>query len=123
MSRRIRRLFGNHKLWVRAGCYVIAGALLFALGAGVGDGRIHVGPTSKVQSDNPGLPAQLDYSSVSQLYASLRQNYNGKLTTGQLLDGLKHGLAAAANDPYTVYFTAQEAKDFSDQLNRSFSGI
>jgi carboxyl-terminal processing protease len=40
-----------------------------------------------------------------------------------MLDGLKHGLAEATDDPYTEYFTPSEAKEFRSQLNNSFSGI
>jgi carboxyl-terminal processing protease len=53
----------------------------------------------------------------------LKANYNGKLTASQLLDGLKEGLAQATNDPYTEYFNPDQAKQFSDELNNSFSGI
>jgi carboxyl-terminal processing protease len=93
--------------------------LVFFLGQAVGDGRISVGhgPVSGK------LPAQLDYSSVNKVYQSLKDNYDGKLTATQLEDGLKHGLAEATDDPYTVYFTPKEARDFNDQLTNSFSGI
>ena len=99
------------------------GALLllvvFSTGVNVGNGRIsmvsHRGQT--------GLPAQLNYSSVNDVYDSLKANYNGKLNEGQILDGLKHGLAEATNDPYTEFFTAKEAKDFTDSINSTFSGI
>ncbi len=95
---------------------------VFAVGVGVGDGRVktylHFGaqPVS-------GLPVKIDYSSVDQVYQSLRQNYDGKLTETQIIDGMKHGLATATNDPYTVYFTPAEAKNFNQELNNSFSGI
>jgi carboxyl-terminal processing protease len=69
------------------------------------------------------LPSQLDYSSVNAVYQALKSNYDGQLTETQLLNGLKHGLANATNDPYTEYFTAQEAKAFNSELNNSFSGI
>lgn len=93
------------------------------LGVATGDGRmaskLHLGrqPISK------NLPDKLDYSSVDKLYQSLKDNYDGTLTATQLIDGLKHGLATATHDPYTVYFTASEAKTFSNDLNNSFSGI
>ena len=45
------------------------------------------------------------------------------MTTAQLIEGLKHGLATATKDPYTVYFTSTEAKTFVNELNNSFSGI
>lgn len=69
------------------------------------------------------LPSSLNYTSVNQEYQVLKDNYDGKLTQTQLLDGIKQGLASSVNDPYTEYFTASQAKQFNDQLNNSFSGI
>jgi len=41
-----------------------------------------------------------------------------------VLDGIKHGLAGAAKDPYTEYFTPKEAKDFNTILQGvSLTGI
>ena len=110
------------KLFKRA-LTLVAVAVIFAVGVGVGDGRINplyfLG-NKPVATD---LPASLNYSSVNQVYKSLKDNYDGKVTENQLNDGLKHGLAEATEDPYTVFFTAAEAKTFNDQLNNSFSGI
>lgn len=94
---------------------------IFFIGLNVGNGHLDFKDHKTAVSSN--LPAKLDYSSVDQVYQSLKQNYDGKLTQAQLEEGLKHGLATATNDPYTTYFTAKEAKDFNDQLNNSFSGI
>lgn len=108
------------KVWgKRFGALIIA-ALIFGAGFGVGNGNISWKQHNPVSGN---LPDQLDYSSVDQVYKSLKDNYDGKLTENQLEDGLKHGLAASTNDPYTVYFTPKEAKDFNEQLNNSFSGI
>lgn len=118
---------GKQKVQVLAGsgkARLIAGALLvvlaFGLGLNVGNGHLAL-PGHRAVSGN--LPSSLDYSSVNQVYQSLKDNYDGTLTQSQLLDGLKHGLASAANDPYTEYFTAAEAKSFQGELNNSFSGI
>lgn len=94
--------------------------LIFGLGVLTGDGRLHFAwPTGRT-----GLPSSIDYTSVNQLYGVLRQNYDGKLTQAQILDGLKHGLANATNDPYTEYFTPAEAKAFNGELQgTSISGI
>ncbi len=110
-------------LWLRASVGLLIVAIIFFLGIQVGDGRIQINFLSPTQSVNKGLPAQLNYASVTRVYDALIQNYDGKLTSEQLLDGLKAGLAQATNDPYTEYFTPSEAKDFSDELNNSFSGI
>ncbi len=108
----------------RALCMVLVAVLavaIFYLGLNFGNGRLRTPWTAK--SVAGGLPAQLDYSSVNQVYQSLKTNYDGNLTESQLLNGLKHGLAEATNDPYTEYFTPAEAKAFNGELNNSFSGI
>jgi len=90
------------------------------VGVDVGNGRIniHFG-----NNQNSGLPNQLDYSSVNQVYQVIKSQYDGKLTTTQLLDGLKTGLANAVGDPYTEYFNATQARAFNNELQGSFSGI
>lgn len=70
-----------------------------------------------------GLPDNLDYTSVEDVYDTLRSKYDGKLTSEQLIAGLKKGLADSTGDPYTEYFTAKEAKEFQGQVNGTFTGI
>lgn len=98
---------------------VVAAVVIFGLGVSVGDGRIAVNSGSM----NGSLPNTLNYSSVNQVYQLLKQKYDGTLTETQLLNGMKAGLAQSTNDPYTEYFTAQQAQQFSQQLNNQFSGI
>ncbi|HET8709378.1 MAG TPA: S41 family peptidase [Candidatus Saccharimonadales bacterium] len=97
-------------------------AAVFTVGLNIGNGRIslHLHHASSVNSS---LPDKLDYSSVNQVYQTLKENYDGKLTTAQLLDGLKEGLAESTNDPYTEYFPAKQAQEFQNQLEGTFSGI
>ncbi len=121
------------ELWRNVGSYVFSGAtvrvvgattvllLVFGIGVGVGSGRLHL--TAQRQSSNASLPNKLDYSSVDAVYRELKNNYDGKLTAAQLIDGLKQGLTSATGDPYTQYFTPTAAKDFNSALNNSFSGI
>ncbi len=103
--------------------YIVAGALLFCIGMAVGHGDITLTTGSGYRGTNRKLPANLDYSSVEQVYDTLRENYSGKLTQDQLLTGLKDGLANATKDPYTEYFSAEEAQQFKNQLNNTFSGV
>jgi carboxyl-terminal processing protease len=105
---------------LKGGVALVLLAGIFMLGLGIGNGTISWHSQAAVSKD---LPDTLDYSSVNAVYKSLKANYDGKLTEQQLEDGLKHGLAAATKDPYTAYFTPQEAKDFQSELNNSFSGI
>lgn len=114
----LRRVWRSKRVRQYFGVVVVFG--VFVLGVNIGNGSLRL-PSSNAANTN--LPARLDYSSVDNLYNSIKSNYNGKLSEQQLIDGLKHGLAQAADDPYTVYFTPEEAKSFQNDLNNTFSGI
>jgi carboxyl-terminal processing protease len=93
--------------------------VIFGLGYSTGSGAFKISRGGQ----NGGLPAKLDYSSIDQLYDTLKSNYDGTLDQDKLIDGLKTGLAQATGDPYTVYFNAKQAGDFNNQLQGTFSGI
>lgn len=96
------------------------GLALFGLGWFMGSGRLQFYGFS---SQNPDLPNNLNYASVDQVYDVLRKTYDGQLDVEELLTGLKKGLAQATGDPYTEYLSAQEATEFNNDLNGTFSGI
>lgn len=73
--------------------------------------------------DGKSSPAQLDFSSLNDVYSLLRSKYDGKLDSRALIEGAKHGLVEATGDPYTTYFTAKEADEFENDLEGSFQGI
>lgn len=102
---------------------LLVAGIIFAAGVGYGDGRLKVNLNRGPAPVANGLPDKLNYNSLDQVYEAVKENYNGKLTETQVIDGLKHGIAASTKDPYTVYFTPKEAKQFNDQLNNSFAGI
>ena len=107
---------------IKAGLLIIGALGIFWLGLAIGRGQL--GPDAIFhRSESSNLPSKLDLSSVQQVYSDLRTSYDGQLTTNQLLDGIKTGLAQATGDPYTEYFSPTAAKQFNDQLSGSFSGI
>jgi len=112
------------RLWPKILASLFVGVVIFTFGVGVGNGRINIGPDRIFRkSVARNLPANLDYSSVEQVYDSLKANFDGQLDTAKLLDGLKSGLATASSDPYTEYFNPDQAKNFSNELSGSFTGI
>lgn len=115
----LRQKVTKRGVWHAVRNTVLLIAVLF-IGINIGNGRIQLPGQS---SQNPQLPARLNYDSVNDVYQALKTNYDGKLTQAQLEDGLKHGLAESTKDPYTVYFTAKEAQKFNEDLNNTFSGI
>src|SRR5690606_7821083 len=68
-------------------------------------------------------PANLNYTTVEQLYDALKVSYDGELQESKLIDGMKKGLVEAAGDQYTEYQNSEESKEFNESLNGTFSGI
>lgn len=102
--------------------------LVFAAGIvlGIGIGTIFANLGSFVlenKSLNKGLPKNLDYSSVEEVYDALRVNYEGELTEEEILNGLKSGLARSTGDPYTTFLSKEDNEVFDSQLSGTFTGI
>lgn len=108
------------KVTLKRVALVWVGLALFSAGVLLGQGRL--GVTSKYVS-RTNLPASLDYSQVDTVYKALKDNYDGTLTEKQVIEGLKHGLAKSTKDPYTEFFTADESKQFNNDLQGTISGI
>lgn len=102
--------------------FAFTGLGLFLFGWASGSGIIGF-PGRNLASQNEQLPKNLNYSSVDEVYDILRKSYDGKLDLNVLLDGLKNGLAASTGDPYTEYFNEEQAEEFNNDLNGTFSGI
>ena len=59
----------------------------------------------------------INLSSVQHTYQQLKANFDGKLDTKKLIDGANRGLVAAAGDTHTVFYNAEEAKAFNNDLS------
>lgn len=109
---------------VRGLGYGLVAALIFVSGWGVGSGRIVLSQDQLFRkSVQKGIPNNLDYASVEEVYDTLRQDYDGQLDVNKLLEGLKAGLATAAGDPYTEFLNPDDAQEFNSSLNGTFIGI
>lgn len=100
---------------------IVVGVLFFMAGVAFGQGKLQLSTGGIKQ--RTGLPSTIDYSTVNDLYSALKENYDGKLSEQDILDGVKHGLAQSTKDPYTEYFTASEAKEFQNDLQGTIFGI
>jgi carboxyl-terminal processing protease len=79
---------------------LVAVLLVFSSGVAVGKGELHARSTDA----NGKNLSQIDYSSVNDVFKSLKENFDGNLNSTQLLNGLKEGLVSSTGDPYTTYF-------------------
>lgn len=97
-----------------------AAALLLSIGWAYGQGKLSWHGFNSEKSDTA---QSIDYSSLDEVYKTLKSRYDGKLDSEAVMDGLKKGLAQATGDPYTEYLTPEEAKEFDEGLSGSFTGI
>lgn len=113
------------KPWLKGFGLIAAAGIIFTAGWGLGSGYISTSGIrlTKQQSLNKDLPATPDYTSVTEVYRALKNNFDGKLEIDPLTDGMKTGLVKAAGDPYTEYMNKQQSQDFNDELSGSFTGI
>lgn len=65
---------------------------------------------------------KLNLDPVQQTYRQLKMNYDGRLDNQKLVEGASRGLVEAAGDPYTVYWTAEEARQFDRDLAGEIGG-
>src|SRR5438067_2142932 len=100
---------------------VVLACLIFGAGVEVGKGKLQLSGLNQPVTQK--APAQLDYSSVNQVYGVLKKDFDGNLDATKLTDGLKAGLVSAAGDPYTEYLNPQDAKALDEVLSGSFTGI
>ncbi|HSX44566.1 MAG TPA: S41 family peptidase [Candidatus Saccharimonadales bacterium] len=109
---------------IKSLCAAVVIVGVFGLGLGFGSGRINIGPAAVFHKTlNPGLPNKLDYSTIDELYAKLKSDFDGSLDQSKLMDGLGEGLVKAAGDPYTEYFNSKDAQQFNNDLDGTFTGI
>ncbi len=108
------------KLYIKVLLIFIAG-FIFSSGWLVGAGKItfRSNSLSPLVIDQKTAPTD----GINELYNALQSNYDGETADSAILDGLKAGLVKAAGDPYTVYLSEAEAKDFNSDLNGTFEGI
>ena len=64
----------------------------------------------------------LDLSSLQNTYRALKANYDGTIDDSKLVEAANKGMVSALGDDYTVYFNANEAKSFSNDLTGTIGG-
>ena len=63
------------------------------------------------------------YSDLFGLRSMLFAKFDGEIDDNKLLEGAMKGMAAALDDPYTVYMTKEEYENFIEDSHGSFYGI
>ncbi|NLO38377.1 MAG: S41 family peptidase, partial [Ruminiclostridium sp.] len=59
----------------------------------------------------------------NQVKSMLMKNYYQPVDENVLLEGAIQGMAEAMDDPYTVYYTPDQMKDFKEKAGGTYVGI
>lgn len=64
-----------------------------------------------------------DFSLFWSAWDQITQNYDGKLDYSKLIYGAIDGMVKAVGDPYTLFLTADQSSQFTQELEGTVSGI
>lgn len=100
-------------------------AVFFVIG--VYTGYAHRPEISKVLLANKEVQVQTDgdFEPFWKVWNTINEKYPGgnKVSDQDKIYGAISGLVSSLNDPYSVFFTPEEAKNFEDEISGNFSGI
>lgn len=66
--------------------------------------------------------ARLDFSGAKGVYRQLLDKYDGNVKASKASEYVNKGIAESTGDPYTVYFTKDEAKKLQNSLEGTIGG-
>lgn len=70
-----------------------------------------------------GLPENLDYESIEEVYDLVRLHFDGPLDHETLVTGIKKGLVEAVGDPHSEYLDVSQTEALEELLTGEFEGI
>src|SRR3989344_3328918 len=118
---------------MRGFSFALVAVLAFGAGLAVGGNDSAASIVTRIPLIGDGLDAtpdqRADFTDFWKAWNVLETNYiitNASSTLPSVKErifGAIQGLAASYGDPYTVYFPPKEAKEFSDNIAGSFTGV
>ncbi len=113
--------------------FALVAVFAFAAGLSMGTGGSASAIVTRIPLFGDGLDATpdqtVDMTAFWKAWNTLSANYvvthasSTLPSTEERLHGAISGLAAAYDDPYTVFFPPEEAKIFADSISGSFAGV
>ncbi|MFA5052496.1 MAG: S41 family peptidase [Parcubacteria group bacterium] len=103
---------------------VIAGVFLYG-GYRWGYSQTKLIKIEGVADINPGSDVTADFSVFWQAWSKIKENYlrAGSLSEKDMVYGAIKGLAENIGDPYTTFFSPEDAQKFEEDISGEFGGI
>ncbi len=101
-------------------------ALAFAWGVYVGDhNRPEIDKVMGVSGKETAVTTKADFSPFWKVWNTINEKYPtaSKTTDQDRVYGAISGLMGSLNDPYSVFFSPDEAKSFEEEIAGNFTGI
>jgi carboxyl-terminal processing protease len=119
----------DKKKIIRVAAFALAGAALAAAffygGYKAGYSQTKLIKIEGVADINPGSEVSADFGVFWQAWSKIKEQYlrTGQLSEQDMLYGAIKGLAENIGDPYTTFFSPDDAKKFEEDINGEFGGI
>lgn len=106
------------------GIFVIIGST-FYIGYNIGFAKTRNIRIEGVADISPGSEVEADFSVFWQAWSKIKENYLHRegLSSQDMVYGAIKGLAENIGDPYTTFFSPEEAKQFTEDISGEFGGI
>jgi len=105
---------------------VLLVALFFIFGVYIGDrNRPEIDKVTGIFGKETQVATQADFSPFWKVWNTINEKYPNasKITDQNRVYGAISGLMGSLNDPYSTFFTPDEAKSFEDEIAGNFDGI
>lgn len=98
------------------GSVIVVSVVTLVLGIFIGRSDFWNGFLPYLGFNSSTTTSELNWSSLNEVYNKLIDNFDGEVDKTALIEGAKKGLVEAAGDKYTVYMTADEAKEYESSV-------
>lgn len=82
-----------------------------------------LGPRIKINSPVSQYNSDIDLAKFWKVDKTLRDKFDGEISSDKQSEGAISGMVASLNDPYTTYLTKDQNAELNSQLNGKLSGI
>ena len=80
-------------------------------------------PQMQPTTINQDLEKDLRYEAIEEIYDKVRNQYDGELSSTDIVEGLKQGLVNSIGDPYSEYIPVDQVGNWWDRFHGQLVGI
>lgn len=102
---------------------LIFGVYLLGYSVGHQSLQFEKGYIPKIESLELGKPKDIDFSLFWEVWNKLEEKYVGQVDKWKIFYGAISGMVQGLGDPYTVFLTPEQSKQFLEEIKGEFEGV